>query len=123
MSTTKKKLDRLREDKDSKMLGLKGSFFDIQKAMYNIENQAGAGSQSAYLRSVMDIVDDFKQRVREYISAEDAIIVAMSDPGPRSDAVIPSPAELTGKPSNAPWGEFPEATEESAGGDAPGTPG
>lgn len=118
MSATKMKLDRLRQDKDNSMLGLKGAFFDIQKAMFLIESHAGAGSQSAYLRQVIETVDDFKQRVREYISAEDAILVAMSDPGPHPNSGMPSPAELSGKTPNVPWGEFPE-TDDPASSNAP----
>ena len=113
----KQKMEELRRVSDAKMLALKGSFFDVSKAMYKIEEMGGAGRHSAYLRQVIEMVDNFKAKVEEYISSEDAIIVAMSDPGPRPDDIIPSPAELTDENTDA-WQDFPQTSEDTTGGHA-----
>jgi hypothetical protein len=108
-------------DVETKKDAMKAAFLDVQTAMYAFDALGEAVHTPAHMRTVLAKVAKFEGRVKEYITAEDAIVIALSDV-PKSD-ITTTPADLTGeKQSNAEWAELPTA-EESTGGSSPSTEG
>jgi len=118
--TEKSQHARLLVIAETKKDAMKAAFLDVQTAMISPRETMHT---PAHMRTVLETVSKFEDRVKEYISAEDAIVLVMAQTSGEKDP-IPSPADLTGeKRSNVEWAELPPTTEDPVGSGLSGTEG